>query len=96
MIYLGTIIHFFHRLYYKPGTWLDGYPTLIYGDGDGTVNKRSLEGCLHWRPLQKQKVFTKELPNVDHLKILHDKTVLNYISDLVKNYSLHKKRKLFY
>ncbi|KAG5900697.1 hypothetical protein JTB14_038215 [Gonioctena quinquepunctata] len=74
------------RLYYKPGTFLDGYPTLVTGDGDGTVNRRSLEGCLHWQSLQKQKVFVKELPTVDHLTILHDKSTQNYIADLVKKY----------
>lgn len=83
---------FFNRLYYKSGSWLDGYPTLIYGDGDGTVNRRSLEGCIHWKSLQKQKVFTKELPLVDHLQILHDKDTLTYISDLIKSYDKHKKR----
>ena len=49
---------------------MDGYPTLIYGDGDGTVNLRSLEGCQHWQNLQKQKVFYEPLKNVDHLAIL--------------------------
>lgn len=91
---IGEIKTYFHRLYYKPGTWLDGYPTLIYGDGDGTVNRRSLEGCVHWQTLQKQKVYTKELPKVDHLQILHDKTTLSYITGLVKHYSKHKKPKL--
>ncbi|KAJ8918232.1 hypothetical protein NQ315_014102 [Exocentrus adspersus] len=73
------------KLYYKPGTWLDGYPVLLYGDGDGTVNRRSLEGCQHWQSMQKQKVYIKQLPGVDHLQILHDKSTLLYISSLIKH-----------
>ncbi|CAG9768922.1 unnamed protein product [Ceutorhynchus assimilis] len=73
------------RLYYKPGTWLDGTPTLINGDGDGTVNLRSLEGCQHWRSLQKQKVFLMPLPKIDHLTILRSNLTLQYIAELVKS-----------
>ncbi|KAJ8958547.1 hypothetical protein NQ314_006386 [Rhamnusium bicolor] len=80
----GVNVNTVEKLYYKPGTWLDGYPTLIYGDGDGTVNRRSLEGCRHWQSIQKQKVFTKELTKIDHLQILHDKSTLDYITGLIK------------
>ncbi|XP_024935900.1 group XV phospholipase A2 isoform X2 [Cephus cinctus] len=45
----GVKVDTVERLYYKPGTSVDGYPQLIPGDGDGTVNLRSLEGCLHWQ-----------------------------------------------
>lgn len=82
---INFLSQFFFRLYYKPGTWLSDYPTLIYGDGDGTVNRRSLEGCLHWQNLQKQKIHGLALPKVDHMEILHDKNVLKYIADLVNN-----------
>lgn len=78
------LIFVIFRLYYKPGTWLDGYPALIMGNGDGTVNLRSLTGCLLWQTLQKQKIYSYPLPKVDHLMILQDKTVLDHISRLVK------------
>lgn len=87
---------------YKPGAWLDGYPTFVYGDGDGTVNRRSLEGCLHWQTLQKQKVFVREMSKVEHLEILQNKNTLMYISGLIKNYQLKENkncsviRRLFY
>ncbi|XP_023023539.2 lysosomal phospholipase A and acyltransferase [Leptinotarsa decemlineata] len=80
------------KLYYKPGTFLDGYPTLLTGDGDGTVNRRSLEGCIHWQKLQKQKVYVKELPKVDHLQILHDKTTQDYIANLMRKYQAQPHR----
>ncbi|XP_060518883.1 phospholipase A2 group XV-like isoform X2 [Cylas formicarius] len=79
----GTDVDTIEQLYYKPGTWLDGYPTFIYGNGDGTVNLRSLEGCMHWQSLQKEKFFFKTFPKVDHLGILHDKNTQNYIASLV-------------
>lgn len=78
----GVNVSTVEKLYYKPGTWLDGYPTLIYGDGDGTVNRRSLEGCQHWQSLQKQPIIMKQLPKVDHLQILADATVQSYIANL--------------
>lgn len=73
------------RLFYKPGVFLDGTPTLIYGDGDGTVNRRSLEACLQWKGRQKQKIYTKPLPKIDHMTILRDKQTLSYINDLIQS-----------
>lgn len=79
----GIQMNTVERLYYKPGTWLDGYPSLIYGNGDGTVNLRSLEGCLSWKKQQKQPVYSMRFPKVEHLSILQDKDVLRYIANLV-------------
>ncbi|KAK9888719.1 hypothetical protein WA026_000945 [Henosepilachna vigintioctopunctata] len=80
----GTEVDTVERLYYKPGTWLDGYPSLIMGNGDGTVNLRSLQGCAHWQNFQKQKIYILPFPKVDHLGILGHKDVLQYISHLVQ------------
>ncbi|XP_050301721.1 phospholipase A2 group XV-like [Anthonomus grandis grandis] len=80
----GTGVDTVERLYYKPGTWLDGSPTLITGDGDGTVNLRSLQGCHHWQTLQKQKVFYQPLPKTDHLEILRSNLTMEYVAGLVK------------
>ncbi|CAH0556856.1 unnamed protein product [Brassicogethes aeneus] len=81
----GVNVNTVERLKYKPRTWLDGYPTLVYGDGDGTVNRRSLEGCLHWRGYQKQKIHATPFDKVDHLQILRDANVLNYIAALIND-----------
>lgn len=91
----GTGIPTVEKLVYKPGTWLDGYPTLAMGDGDGTVNVRSLSGCEHWRghgfyspskTLNANKpVKSLALPNAEHLKILHDKRVIDYIITVMKD-----------
>lgn len=65
------------RLFYKDN--FQSYPVLIPGDGDGTVNLRSLEGCLHWKNLQKQKIYHTSFSKADHTGILRNNDVLNYI-----------------
>jgi lysophospholipase-3 len=73
----------FYRLIYKPQTFPDGYPDFAYGDGDGTVNKRSLEGCVNWQGKQKENIYHQTFSSLDHMGILHDKRVLSYIETLV-------------
>lgn len=72
------------RLFYKTGQFPTSYPTLIYGDGDGTVNRRSLEACLYWQKLQKQKIYGQGFPKVDHMNILKNKDVISYITEFMK------------
>ncbi|CAH2067613.1 unnamed protein product, partial [Iphiclides podalirius] len=92
----GYNISTVERLVYAAGAWLDGYPTLVSGDGDGTVNLRSLTGCLHWakqrrrarlggRPLPNAGRPVKSLPlkGAEHLKILHDQRVIDYVLDVL-------------
>lgn len=79
---------FFFRLFYKPGTFLDDTPTLQYGDGDGTVNIRSLQGCLHWRGVQKQNIYYQTFKKVDHMDILRDNKTLAYVRKLIKTINL--------
>lgn len=74
---------FFFRLYYKPGTFLDGTPTIVNGNGDGTVNIRSLQGCLHWQGLQKKNIYYQTFEKVNHMQILSDNQTLNYIKKLI-------------
>ncbi|XP_067002265.2 lysosomal phospholipase A and acyltransferase-like [Anabrus simplex] len=87
----GVEVHCLHgygvntveSLVYKPGKFPDGYPEFTYGDGDGTVNKRSLEGCLQWKNAQKRRVFHQTFPAVDHMSILRDARTLSYIKNLI-------------
>lgn len=65
---------------------MKGTPTLVTGDGDGTVNARSLESCVHWNGTKAQRgkdVFHVELPGADHMGVLSDSRVLDYISKLL-------------
>nr|CAD7586331.1 unnamed protein product [Timema genevievae] len=75
------------KLTYAAGKFPDGYPGFIYGDGDGTVNKRSLEGCLLWQGQQRQKIYHQTYPTLDHMGILRDDRVVAYITRLVSKLS---------
>lgn len=81
-IYLYAI---FYSLVYKRGKFPDGYPGFIFGDGDGTVNQRSLEGCLKWSGKQKQKIYHQTFPNMDHMDVLSDDRIVKYITSYISD-----------
>ena len=63
----------------------DGVPVRKIGDGDGTVNIRSLEFCKQWSDKQSHPVITKVFRRLDHNNILKDKQVVEYVKDVVQN-----------
>lgn len=67
--------------YHKPG-FPDIQPEVVFGDGDGTVNIRSLRGCLRFQSGQSQPIYEKTLDNVEHMSILYDKAAIDYIKAL--------------
>ena len=70
---------------YSEKQWPDDQPSVVYGDGDGTVNRRSLYGCLRWRPKDNTspKVYHKEIANVDHMEILGNEDAIKYIKSVL-------------
>ncbi|XP_050425580.1 phospholipase A2 group XV-like [Adelges cooleyi] len=80
----GSTVTTVEKLVYGPGKFPDKYPDIKYGNGDGTVNMRSLEGCVYWATMQKQKVYHQVFPGADHMTILHDERVMDYISQLME------------
>lgn len=44
----GTRVPTIEKYHFKNGEFPDKQPTVTYGDGDGIVNKRSLEACNKW------------------------------------------------
>lgn len=61
---------------------MTGTPTLVTGDGDGTVNARSLRSCEKWNGQKAQngkKIHSIEMPGADHMGILSDKRVVQYV-----------------
>jgi len=78
----GTDVKTVERLIYKKGAFPEGYPTFLFGDGDGTVNVRSLEGCLHWKGKQNKPVFHQTFPDMDHMDVLRDSRIIDYITQL--------------
>lgn len=81
-----VVFSFEHRLNYKGD--FKTTPTLVTGDGDGTVNARSLKSCEKWSGTKAQRentIHSIELPGADHMGILSDKRVLKYVLDVLIN-----------
>lgn len=66
-------------LLYNKRTFPDLQPLVLPDDGDGTVNLRSLHGFKNWEGKQSQKIYSMELPGVEHLAVLRHPTTLNYV-----------------
>jgi len=58
-------------------------PSLVKGDGDGTVNIRSLKGCLKWDGAQKQAVHHKVFKGINHVDMLRREEPTSYVVDLI-------------
>lgn len=61
----------------------DVEPTVVYGDGDGTVNLQSAVQCGRWVGKQKQPVILKELPGNEHVNMLLNFTTVAYIKSVL-------------
>jgi len=69
-------------------------PDLVKGDGDGTVNIRSLEGCLKWRGQQPQPVHHQVFEKMNHLDMLRQEEPAQNVADIIAklNTELIKKK----
>ncbi len=72
-------------LYYGPGDFPDYQPYVKHDDGDGTVNIRSLLGCLKWSGKSKYPVSHKTYPGAEHNGILGDGRMQNDVFDIIRN-----------
>ena len=60
----------------------DTQPTILYGEGDGVVNKQSLEACIRWA--NSGYPFNRTVfPGLDHSTIITDEAVLQAIGRVV-------------
>lgn len=80
--FYGTGIHTTAGMVYTPATrfnsaFPDQNPSILVGDGDGTVNLRSLEQCTKWDGVQYET-----LPNADHLGILRDERLISKLKKI--------------
>ena len=69
-------------LNYTAKQWYDNQPDVTYGDGDGTVNIRSLLGCMRWQGKQgRHQVFHKTFTGAmaKHIQILDNDKLKAYI-----------------
>lgn len=81
----GHKVHTPDMLDYQVGGFPDAKPRVRYGDGDGTVNLNSLQACIKWADKQKEAVHYKNFTSIDHMTIMSDGKVLDYIGEaLVK------------
>ncbi|KAL7058142.1 hypothetical protein AAHC03_016739 [Spirometra sp. Aus1] len=68
-------------VYAPPSTFVspfpDQSPTILFDDGDGTVNERSLAVCSRWKDVR----YTV-LPSADHLGIVRDPRFLQQLLDI--------------
>jgi lysophospholipase-3 len=58
-------------------------PSLVKGDGDGTVNIRSLKGCLKWKGAQKQAVHHKIFKGINHVDMLRREEPTSYVVNVI-------------
>lgn len=72
------------RMIYKSDD-LTANPDLVMGNGDGSVNIRSLEGCTYWRGLQKKPITTLEIPKSEHFAVLGHPQIVSYVLDVLVN-----------
>uniref|UniRef100_A0A915K4A3 Group XV phospholipase A2 n=1 Tax=Romanomermis culicivorax TaxID=13658 RepID=A0A915K4A3_ROMCU len=70
-------------VYAKKSHFPDTQPDEVMGDGDGTVNVRSIEACQRWRQEQSQPVYIKEIEKWEHLEILQNREVIDYVKRVV-------------
>ncbi|RWS28691.1 group XV phospholipase A2-like protein [Leptotrombidium deliense] len=79
----GDGISTMEYLEYKNSTFPNQQPKITYGDGDGTVNIRSLRGCLKWNSTHPAKPFYyANFTNVEHMSIMGSPPIVNYIKKL--------------
>merc|ERR1712168_1489260 len=64
---------------YDERTWYNQQPDVINGDGDGTVNLRSAEGCVRWSEQQEQPVHSQAFKGAEHVGMLRRDDVIDYI-----------------
>lgn len=58
-------------------------PTVLNGDGDGTVNLQSAIQCKRWAKQQKRPVLLKELPGNEHVDMLTNFTTVAYVKTVL-------------
>jgi lysophospholipase-3 len=65
--------------------WPDSQPNVRTDDGDGTVNIRSLKGCLRWQGKQNQTVYHQQFKGAEHMEILENKDIISYLKTYLTN-----------
>ena len=84
--YYGTQVQTPLKLVYKEGQFPDTQPTVLKGNGDGTVNDASLEACSVWKVAQpSHPVELRGFPGVSHFDMVTNDDVLQAVLEIVTN-----------
>ncbi|KAK5971330.1 Phosphatidylcholine-sterol acyltransferase [Trichostrongylus colubriformis] len=77
----GTGIATAEQFNWPKGYFPDYQPYVVYGDGDGTVNRKSAEVCLSWNESNNQgkPVTIHEIPNAEHMGILRSPPAIEIV-----------------
>merc|ERR1719215_1518252 len=92
----GSGVDTTEALVYKKGEFPGADPSkILKGNGDGTVNYRSLIGCTRWAEQQSQPVTHHEFHGIDHLDILRQDEPAKFVANLINqlNIQMREKRK---
>ena len=63
----------------------DKAPVVVYSNGDGTVNERSLKVCEQWKTKQNYKVYEKSFSHVEHVDVVRNSDVIAAVADILRN-----------
>jgi len=81
----GSEVLTMEKMIYQDGIFPGVVPTEVWGDGDGTVNTRSLEACTKWRKEQEDRVYHHVLKGASHLGMLREPKHVSFITNIVDN-----------
>jgi len=65
--------------------WMDYQPDVVSGDGDGTVNTRSLVACKKWVNTGKHPVHMQMFNQTEHVAMLSSIDVIQYITKVLSS-----------
>lgn len=78
----GVGVNTMEHLEYKSEKFPNQNPTIKFGDGDSTVNTRSLAGCLRWQQEAGHEFKYMNISGVDHMSVMTDARVLAHVLQL--------------
>ncbi|GAV04642.1 hypothetical protein RvY_14900 [Ramazzottius varieornatus] len=68
---------------YPPGGFPTACPGIVMEDGDGTVNRRSLDACGLWATQQRQPVISRTFAGAGHRQMTRNDEVLSYLISIL-------------
>ena len=72
---------------YSEGEFPDTQPKEITGDGDGTVNIKSLKACTRWQTQQSRKVSVMGFKGVEHVHMVKNQNVIDAVETILMSNS---------